>query len=79
MKPGVYRFKDIEEQNEYELQHWLDIGLSYDEIDRYEYARLRYLPKAYRPGVYRYKNLKEKENDEFKRVMEAWNKSTNNE
>ena len=70
MKPGVYRFKTIEEQNKFYFEHWLERGKKLEELDTYEYIRVKV--KAYLPGIYRFKSIKEKQLDEVKRVIEAW-------
>ncbi len=69
-KGVIHRFKTIVEQTNWELRHRLEEGWGLDEIDRFEYIRLRV--RAYTPGVYRFKTLKEKQADEFNKVMKAW-------
>ncbi len=71
-KTSIHRFKTIIEQNEWELIKRLESGQRVDEFDRYEYVRLKVKP--YPPGIYRFKTLKEKQDDEFKRVITAWEK-----
>ena len=77
MKGRIYRFRTIIEQNEWELRRRLEGGRRVDEFDRYEYIRLKV--KAYPPGIYRFKTLKEKKEDEFKRVIDAWEKQVSDE
>ena len=76
-KGGIYRFRTIAEQKEWELINRLENGQRVDEFDRYEYIRLKI--KAYPPGIYRFKTLKEKQEDEFKRVIETWGKQLSGE
>lgn len=76
-KSSIHRFRTIVEQNNWELKHRLESGKRIDEIDRYEYMRLKV--KAYPLGIYRFKTLKEKQEDEFKRVMSAWEKLVRDE
>ena len=71
-KGSIHKFRTIEEQNEWELIHRLENGERVEEFDRFEYMRLRVKP--YPPGIYRFKILKEKQEDEFKRIMSAWEK-----
>lgn len=71
-KGSIHKFRTIEEQNEWELIHRLENGEQVDEFDRFEYMQLRV--KSYLPGIYRFKTLKEKQEDEFKRIMSAWEK-----
>ncbi|MDI6839852.1 MAG: hypothetical protein QMD71_03185 [bacterium] len=73
MSSSIHRFKTVEEQNRWELSHRITKN-RIDEIDRYEYMRLKVKP--YPPGIYRYKNLQEKQEDEFRRVMKAWEELT---
>ncbi len=72
MKAGVYRFKTIEEENKWVTIERIKEGKTVEDIDRYEYIRLQV--KAYPPGIYRFKSVKEKQQDEIRRVIEAWDK-----
>lgn len=69
-KGSIHRFRTIIEQNNWELKKHLEKGERVDEIDRFEYIRIR--GKVYSQGVYRFKTLREKQEDEFKRVMKVW-------
>lgn len=71
MKTGIYRFKTIEEADEFNWRIRIEEGLPYWEFDRYEYARFHIL---FDPGVYKFKSLKEKEDWEFNQVCEKWKK-----
>lgn len=73
---NIYKFKTLEEQNEWELIQRLK-AKQIDELDRYEQIRVRVSP--YPPGTYKFKTLEEKWQDEFERVMVAWDLLTKNE
>ncbi|MEW6684956.1 MAG: hypothetical protein AB1393_01960 [Candidatus Edwardsbacteria bacterium] len=76
-KGSVHKFKTITEQNDWELKKRLENGEKLEEIDRFEYIRLKVKP--YAKGIYRFKTLREKQTDEFIRIMTAWEKLTENE
>ena len=69
MKAGVYRFKTFEEANRFYIEHWLERGNILEEINTFEYIRLKV--KAYLPGMYRYKTIEEKQKDMVRRVIKA--------
>jgi hypothetical protein len=71
MKSGIYRFKSIEEQNDWEVSQRIAEGIPYWKWDRYEYARLH---TKFRSGIYRFKTLREKEDWEFGEVTRQWTK-----
>ena len=75
-KNSIHKFNTITEQNDWELKSRLESGNRIDQIDRFEYLRLRLKP--YPSGIYRFKTLDEKQKDEFKRVMKAWEKLSKN-
>ena len=69
MKSGVYRFKTLKEENRFYFEHWLEKGKKLEDLNTYEYIRLKV--KAYPPGVYRFKSIEEKYRDMVKRVIKA--------
>jgi len=76
MKSGVYRFKTLEEENRFYLEHWLERGKKLEELDTYEYVRTRV--RAYAPGIYRFKTIGEKQHDEVEKVIKAWERKNEN-
>lgn len=72
-KSGIYKFKTLKEQNDWELKYYLEKGKNIQEINRYENIRLKV--KIFPEGIYKFTTLKEKWEYEFRKVMEAWSKT----
>jgi|GEM_PF-1624913 len=72
VKPCIYKFKTLKEQNEWELKKYLEEGKDVHEINRFENIRLRV--KIYPKGIYKFKTLEEKWEYEFRKVLEIWDK-----
>lgn len=69
----IYRFKTMEEAEEFKWKQIIKNGLPYWEFDRYEYARLHI---KFSPGIHRFQSLEAKREWEFKEVCEKWKRQS---
>jgi len=68
MKSGIYKFKSLKEQYEFEIKERAKEGFNL----KHARALLSWSIKpAYTPGVYKFKSIEEKQRDELKRMASS--------